>query len=63
MAKVKNIRLEKNSETGQPIAIIIDWDNDRHHRVEMATPDATGLLSALVIAKSIVRSDLAENEI
>ena len=63
MTSLQTIWIEKDPESGAPAALRVDWDNDRHQRIELSSTDAVGVMKALDFAKRLIRSEYANGEI
>ena len=62
MTKLDRIWIERDlAETGQNEAIRIDWDNDRHHRIEIEGDKPADLIKAMDLAVRMMNSDLSED--
>lgn len=64
MSKLKRIWIESNADiTGSDEAIRIDWDNDRHQRIEIKGKDPAHLIDALKRAEIELKAELYRGNI
>ena len=64
MAKLERIWVERDlADIGENEAIRIDWDNDRHQRIEIKGDEPKDLIKALDFAVRLLRYEIRNNEI
>ena len=62
MAKLDRIWIERDlAEIGQKEAIRIDWDNGRHHRIEIEGDKPVDLVRAMDFAVRLIKSELSND--
>ncbi len=61
MAKLQEIWIEHNAN--QRPAIRIDWDNDRHYRIEIGGTNPLHLINAFKKASHILENELSEGNL
>lgn len=61
MAILKEIWIEHHA--GQKPAIRLDWDNDRHHRIELKGSKPFQVINALDEAVRVLAADLHKDKI
>lgn len=60
MTKLERIWIEKDLDNE---AIRIDWDNDRHQRIEIKGNEPKDLIKALDFAVRLLKSEMIDKEI
>lgn len=60
MAKLEKIWIEQNADSK---AIRIDWDNDRHQRIEIEGDQPKDLIKAMAFAVRLLKSEFRDKEI
>ncbi len=66
MAQLKDIWVESDLadvDNCSPKALRIDWDNDRHHRIEIKGDEPKHLIKALDFAVRLLKSEMMHKEI
>lgn len=64
MTKLERIWIESGlGSTGGNEAIRIDWDNDRHQRIEIKGDKPEDLIKALDFAVRFLKSEMMDKEI
>jgi hypothetical protein len=64
MVKLDRIWIERGlSGSGENEAIRIDWDNDRHQRIEIKGNEPKDLIKALDFAVRLLKSETIDKEI
>jgi hypothetical protein len=61
MAKLKKIWIEH--DFGEKRAVRMDWDNDRHQRIEIEASTPESVARALKDAGSLVAAEMAQGKI
>ena len=64
MTKLERIWIERDlASTGENEAIRIDWNNDRHQRIEIKGNEPKDLIKALDFAVRLLKSEMIDKEI
>lgn len=66
MAQLKDIWIERDLadvDDDSPKALRIDWDNDRHQRIEIKGDEPVDLIKALDFAVRLLKSEMIDKKI